>query len=141
MVKGENKMDLNVNSPSYYTQEFGVDDDIYRMCRELFYAFKEKKYSDVINIIGIVPIIAPTSVIEKGLCKEHKRCETKYGFASISMYIDYDEYVKSDISDKKKLLVDNILKFVKSISKKGKVDYVLFENDMRVFCIEHNIII
>ena len=38
-------MDLNINSPSYYTQEYGVDDDIYWMCRELSNFVKEKKYS------------------------------------------------------------------------------------------------
>ena len=51
-------MDLNINSPAYYTREYGVDDDIYWMCRELSYYVREKKYSDAINIIGIVPIVA-----------------------------------------------------------------------------------
>ena len=39
-------MDLNINSPAYYTSEYGVDDDIYWMCRELSYYVREKKYSD-----------------------------------------------------------------------------------------------
>lgn len=134
-------MDLNINSPSYYTQEYGVDDDIYRMCRELSDIVKEKKYSDVINIIGIVPIIAPLSVIEKGLCKEHKKCETRYGFASVSLQIDYEEYVKSDIYGKKKLIIDNILKSIKAISKRGKINYCLFENDIKKFCKNNNIAI
>ena len=88
-------MDLNINSPSYYTQEHGVEDDIYWMCRDLSAYVKEKKYSDAINIIGIVPIIAPESVLEKGLCKAHKKCEPQYGFASVSLQIDYEEYVKT----------------------------------------------
>ena len=78
-------MDLNINSPAYYTREYGVDDDIYWMCRELSYYVREKKYSDAINIIGIVPIVAPAAVLEKGLCKAHKRCELKSGFASVSL--------------------------------------------------------
>ena len=78
-------MDLNINSPAYYTSEYGVDDDIYWMCRELSYYVREKKYSDAINIIGIVPIVAPAAVLEKGLCKAHKRCELKSGFASVSL--------------------------------------------------------
>ena len=45
-------MDLNINSPAYYTREYGVDDDIYWMCRELSYYVREKKYSDAINIIS-----------------------------------------------------------------------------------------
>ncbi len=134
-------MDLNINSPSYYTQNYGIDDDVYRMCSELSASLKEKKYSDTINIIGILPIIAPASVIEKGLCKEHKKCENKYGFASISLKIDYEEYVTSDIFGKKRLIIDNILKSVKSISKKGKIEYDLFEKDVKMFCENNNIFI
>lgn len=58
-------MNLNINSPSFYTQEYGVDDEVYWMCRELSDFLKEKKYSDAINTIGIVPIVAPALVIEK----------------------------------------------------------------------------
>lgn len=65
-------MELNINSPSYYTNEHGVEDEIYWMCRELSAFVREKEYSDIIKIIGIVPIIAPKSVIEKGLCKTLK---------------------------------------------------------------------
>lgn len=134
-------MDLNVNSPSYYTQEYGIDDEIYWMCRELSHLVKEKKYSDIINTIGIVPIVAPSSVIEKGFCKEHKKCEIAYGFASISLHISFEEYVKADILCKKRLIIDNILKSVKSVSKKGKIDYDAFEKDVKEFCENNDIII
>ena len=134
-------MDLNINSPSFYTQEYGVDDDIYWMCRELSAFVREKEYSDVINSIGIVPIIAPKSVIEKGLCKTHKKCEPKAGFASICLQMDYEEYVKADISTKKKLKIDNILASVKSVSKRGKINYSLFEEDVRIFCENNDIMI
>ena len=127
-------MDLNINSPAYYTREYGVDDDIYWMCRELSYYVREKKYSDAINIIGIVPIVAPAAVLEKGLCKAHKRCELKSGFASVSLHIDYEEYVNADIARKKTLIINNILSSVKAVSKKGKIDYKLFEEDLRSFC-------
>ena len=97
-------MDLNINSPAYYTKEYGVDDDIYWMCRELSNYVREKKYSDAINIIGIVPIVAPAAVLEKGLC-------------------------------------NNILSSVKAVSKKGKIDYKLFEEDLRSFCKNNDITI
>lgn len=134
-------MDLNINSPSYYTQEYGVDNDIYWMCRELSNYVKEKKYSDTISIIGIVPIIAPVSVIEKGQCKAHKKCEPQYGFASVSLQIDYEEYIKADTANKKRLIVDNILSSVKAVSQKGKIDYNLFAEDVRNFCENNGIII
>ena len=109
------------------------------MCRKLSDYVKEKKYSDAINIIGIVPIIAPKSVIEKGHWKAHKKCEPQYGFASVSLQIDYEEYVRSDISNKKRLIIDNILVSVKSVSKKGKINYCLFEEDVRIFCENNDI--
>ena len=74
MVKEIGKMDLNINSPAYYTKEFGVEDEIYWFCRELSCFVKEKKYNDVITTIGLVPIIAPKEEIEKGLWKETKKC-------------------------------------------------------------------
>ena len=132
-------MNLNINSPVYYTQEYGVDDDIYLMCRKLSDAVKEKEYSDILSIVGIVPIIAPLPVIERGLCKEHKKCEPQYGFASVSLQISYEEYVNSDVSSKKRLIIDNILKSVKAISRKGRINYFSFENDVKEFCQNNNI--
>lgn len=134
-------MDLNINSPSYYTREYGVEDDIYWMCRDLSAYVKEKKYSDVINIIGIVPIVAPASVLEKGLCKAHKKCEPKSGFASVSLHIDYEEYLKADTAQKKTLIVNNVLLSVKAVSTKGKINYKLFAEDVQAFCENNGIAI
>lgn len=134
-------MDLNINSPSYYTREHGVEDDIYWMCRDLSAYVKEKKYSDVINIIGIVPIIAPALVLEKGLCKAHKKCEPKSGFASVSLHIDYEEYLKADTAQKKTLIVDNVLSSVKAVSARGKINYKLFAEDVQAFCENNGIAI
>ena len=51
-------MEININSPAYYTNIYGVDDEIYRMCQDLAIYVEDKKYSDWIDTIGIVPIIA-----------------------------------------------------------------------------------
>lgn len=130
-------MELNINSPAYYKNIFGVDDDIYRMCRELSIFMKDKNYSDIISSVGVCPIVAPQQELDKGLWKETKKCELKYGFASVSLQIDYDAYVNADINQKKQLMIDNILKSVKAISKKGKIDYKQFEEDVKQYCITH----
>lgn len=130
-------MELNINSPAYYKNIFGVDDDIYRMCRELSIFMKDKNYSDVISSVGVCPIVAPQQELDKGLWKETKKCELKYGFASVSLQINYDAYVNADINQKKQLMIDNILKSVKAISKKGKIDYKQFEEDVKQYCITH----
>lgn len=134
-------MELNINSPAYYTKIYGVDDEIYWMCRNLSDFVKEKKYSEIINIIGIVPIVAPESEINKGLWKEVKKCEEDYGIATISLRINFEEYVQSDVEKKKSLIINNVLNSVKSISKKGKIDYTLFRDDVTVFCANFDIII
>lgn len=60
---------------------------------------------------------------------------------SVSLQIDYEEYVKADTANKKRLIIDNILECVKSVSKKEKINYSLFEEDVREFCDNNNIII
>lgn len=127
-------MDLNINSPAYYTNIYGIDDEIYWMCRELSKSVKEKGYSELINIIGIVPIVAPIEEVNKGLWKEIKKCEVDYGIATVSLRIDYDEYLQADLGKKKALIINNLLKSVKAVSKKGKIDFNRFQEDIISFC-------
>lgn len=127
-------MNLNINSPAYYTQKFGVEDEIYWFFQELSCFVKDKNYSDVITTIGLVPIIAPKEELEKGLWKETKRCETKYGVASVSLQIDYEKYLGANMDEKKALIVKNIVDSVKAIKAKGKIDFNLFKEDMMSFC-------
>lgn len=126
-------MQLNINSPQYYTNIFGVDDEIYWMCRELANSVKDKRYSEIIDTIGIVPIIAPREILDKGLCKEIKKCDIKYRFAHVSKQIQYEEYVNSNIERKKQLIVKNILESVNSIQKRAKLNYQEFKKDVLGF--------
>ena len=127
-------MELNINSPSYFTRQYGVIDEIYDMCRDIRYWVKDKHYSPVVDIVGIVPIIAPKEVIESGLHKEVKKCEAKAGFASVSLHIDYEAYVNADIDGKKKLIVNNVLASVKAIQSRAKIDYAEFSKDIMQYC-------
>lgn len=68
------------------------------------------------------------------------RCKLRAGFASVYLPIDYEKYVRADVTHKKILIIENILASVKSISKRGKIDYSLFEKDVRNFCENSNII-
>ena len=52
-------MELNINSPAYFTNHYGVDDEVYRYCQNLHNYFKTKEYSETLTIIGITPIVAP----------------------------------------------------------------------------------
>ena len=127
-------MELNINSPSYFTREYGVIDEIYDMCKEIRYWVKDKSYSPIVDIVGIVPIVAPKEIIEQGLCKESKKCEAKAGFASVSLQIDYETYVNADIDEKKRLIVNNILASVKAIHSRAKIDFAEFHKDILQYC-------
>ena len=62
------------------------------------------------------------------------------GFASLRLQLDYEKYVDADISRKKSMIIDNILKSIKAISSRAKIDYKRFEEDIRLFCINNHII-
>lgn len=39
-------MELNINSPAYFTNVYGIDDEVYKYCQTLHVFFREKEYSD-----------------------------------------------------------------------------------------------
>ncbi len=132
-------MNLNINSPAYFSVQFGIDDEIYWFCRDLSEYVKDKVYSEDIDTIGIVPVVAPKEELEKGLWKESKKCEKKYRFASISLQIDFEKYFNADVEERKMLIIDNLLKSVKAIQRKGGINYKEFEKDIMKFCAEKGI--
>lgn len=123
-------MDLNINSPSYYKDIYGIDDDVYRMCKNIRNFMKDKKYSDIIDIIAITPVIAPEDLDVDSKWRNSINYKIKYRLIDIRRSIDFEEYVNSDIDNKCRLIIKNILESVKSISRKGKFDYDMFEKDL-----------
>ena len=109
------------------------------MCKEMSAYVRDKKYSDFINIVGITPIVAPKSIIKEGLWKEEKRCEIKYGFVSVSLHVEYEEFINGDIAKKKQLIIQNILASVKAIHKRAKIDFGEFNKDIVNYCKHANI--
>ena len=126
-------MDLNINSPAYYKNIYGVDDEVYWMCRDISTFVKEKKYSDIVDIVGISPVVAPKELIENGQWKEEIKYDLKFRLVSVRKQINFDKYINSNAEEKCKLIAGNILQSIKSISRKAKIDYVLFENDLLGF--------
>lgn len=127
-------MELNINSPRYYKEIYGIDNEIYRLCQDIHIYFKDKSYSKIINIIGIIPIIAPKELLENGKYKERKYCSVVYGFADVNLFVDYEKYVGASIDEKKALIVKNVVDSVKAIKAKGKIDFNRFKEDMIHFC-------
>ena len=125
-------MSLFINSPSHYTEEFGVDDEIYKMCSLIIHNIQVGLYTDVIDTIGITPMIAPTSILESCDWKEIKYISLSYRMADISLISNYDEYCNGDIEVKKKLIIENIFESLKVIKKrlKGNFNYEQMVQDI-----------
>ena len=126
-------MNLFINSPSYYTQENGVIDDIYQLCRVISRNIDITLYTDALDTIGITPIIAPIQILESGKWKEERRISLPYRMASISLISDYDRFIKADMMSKREMILENILKSLAVIKRrlKDKFDYEQMENDIK----------
>lgn len=126
-------MEININSPSYFSKQFGVDDDVYWMCSNIRKYMKDRKYSEIIDIIGICPIVAPDEIIAAGKFKETTQYHLASRFISVSRHIDFTRYANALIEERKKLIIGNVLKSVKAVKSKGKIDYARFEQDLLDF--------
>ena len=91
--------------------------------------FKDKEYSDVLHIIGIVPAVAPKELYDGGAWKESVKLISNKSCAIISIRMDFQEYYNADSAEKILLTKKMILKAVKKIKSKGKFDYDSFERD------------
>ena len=95
-----------------------------------------------LNMLDKLPDACPNDAYWSLVQLVHRRDNImKQRTRSVSLQIDYEEYVKADTANKKRLIIDNILESVKSVSKKEKINYSLFEEDVREFCDNNNIII
>ncbi len=126
-------MQLIVNSPSYYKTIYGVDNEVYDLCTKIGHFVKEKNYSNLVDRIAITPIVAPNDRIQKGQWKEEVHYNIKSSLIIVKKHIDYNRYVKAPMEEKKKLIVANILRSIKTIQRKGKINYLQFEKDLLAF--------
>ena len=126
-------MSIYINSPGYYTQIYGIDDNVYKVCRLLESKIDVKNYTSLLDTIGVTPIIVPTSEICDGKWKEIKHISLACRMASISLHVDYLAYISAIDQDKKvQLIIDNILNSLLVIKKrlKNNFDYEQIKKDI-----------
>ena len=125
-------INLFINSPSYYTEEYGVMDDIYNLCKLISDRIDITLYTDALDTIGITPIIAPKQVLDSG-CMEVKMISMRYRMANISLYCDYNNFIKADLALKKVMIAENIINSLYVIKKrlKNKFNYTQIVNDIK----------
>lgn len=131
-------MELNINSPAYFNEHYGIDDDVYRFCQSLYRYFLDKKYSETVEIVGIIPVAAPQELYDKGMWKEHVHFWTNQTCASITTHMNFNDYYSADSRQKIDMTKDMILKSIKKIKARGKFDYKSFEKDLEDF-MENNV--
>ena len=126
-------MSIYINSPGYYTQIYGIDDTVSKVCRLLERKIDVKNYTSLLDTIGVTPIIVPTSETCDGKWKEIKYISLTYRMASVSLYVDYLAYISAIDQDKKvQLIIDNILNSLLVIKKrlKNNFDYEQIKKDI-----------
>lgn len=130
-------MDLNINSPAYFSDHYGVDNDVYRFCQKAFLFFKDKEYSNTLQTIGITPVAAPQEVYDNGLWKESVRLIGGKECAIIMIRMDFNRYYEADSSEKILQMKETILKAVKKIKSRCSFDYVQFEQDLYTILLDN----
>lgn len=123
-------MELNINSPVYYKDCYGIDNEVYRFCQRAYLYFKDKKYSNTLQIIGIVPIVAPEDIIKSKNYKEKVKFLCNKNVVSIDIKMDFNDYYNADSITRIELTKEMILTAVKRIITKVDFDYDKFKDDL-----------
>ncbi len=125
-------MELNINSPSYFKDHYGIDDEVYRFCQRVYMYFKAKEYSDILHIIGISPVVAPKEIYDSGAWKESCKWLNYNSCVAISIRMDFTTYYNASSEEKVELTKEMILKAIKKVKSKGKFDYEKFVADFKM---------
>lgn len=123
-------MELNINSPAYFTDHYGIDEEVYKYCQQLHDFFRTREYSESMNIIGITPVIAPKEIYDQGMWKEKVQVVGLGSCAIIDIRVDFDNYYNADSNGKIELIQQMIIRAVRKIKSKGKFDWEKFRDDL-----------
>lgn len=123
-------MELNINSPAYFTDHYGIDEEVYKYCQQLHDFFRTREYSESMNIIGITPVIAPKEIYDQGMWKEKIQVVGLGSCAIIDIRMDFDNYYNADSNGKIELIQQMIIRAVRKIKSKGKFDWEKFRDDL-----------
>ena len=123
-------MELNINSPAYLTDHYGIDEEVYKYCQQLHDFFRTREYSESMNIIGITPVIAPKEIYDQGMWKEKVQVVGLGSCAIIDIRMDFDNYYNADSNGKIELIQQMIIRAVRKIKSKGKFDWEKFRDDL-----------
>ena len=126
-------MELIVNSPAYFTIEYGVNDEVYKYSQRLYKYFKDKNYSPTLERFGICPIAAPKEMYYKGLWEQSLSVLSGGAVASAFVRMDFKKYYDASDDEKIEMIKEVILKATKKVKSRVKFDYNKFYDDLNKF--------
>ncbi len=127
-------MELNINSPVYYKDHYGIDNEVYRFTQKVHKFFKEREYSRTLQIIGIIPIVAPRDEYAARGYREKVKFLCGKSVASVEIRIDFDKYHSADTAGKVTLTKEMLLAAASRIKAKVDFDYDRFKGDLESLC-------
>ena len=122
-------MELYINSPAYFKSHYGIDDDVYKFFQTARLFFLDTEYSDTLRSIGIMLVAAPQELYDGGSWKESMQLIGNKSCASISIRLNFEEYLNANSVQKTHIIKKAILGSVKKIKSRCKFDYTKFEQD------------
>lgn len=123
-------MELNINSPVYYKDHYGIDNEVYRFTQRAHLFFKEKEYRGILQIIGIIPIVAPQEVYAAGNYKERVKFICSKSVTSVEIRMDFDTYRNADSAGKIEQTKEMLLTAAERIKTKVDFDNDRFRDDL-----------
>ncbi len=129
-------MELNVNSPAYYTDRYGIDNEVYNFFRKAHFYFLDKEYSETLKIVGILPIVAPQELYDSNDWKESVQLINNKSCAIISLRMSFEEYYGADSTKKIMLTKELILKAVRTIKSRVGFNCETFERDLNQLSVD-----
>lgn len=111
-------MNFFVNSPAYFTKEHGVINAVYQYQCYLSRHVNIQNYTQLLDSIGISPIIAPFDLYASNSWTETDYVSKKYRLATISLRMNYEVFISASTDDKIKMLSDNIISSLRCVKKK-----------------------
>ena len=106
-------MELNINSPVYYKDHYGIDNEVYRFCQRAYVFFKDREYSGTLRILGILPIAAPEEVWAERNYREKVRFLCGRSLASVEIKMDFEVYRGADSAERIRQTKEMILTAVR----------------------------
>ena len=102
----------------YYSREYGEIKEIEDFKKRINDNIDIKNYTDVLDTLWISPIIAPKDKIYGRYWQEDRHISLVYLMADISLHSDFESFHSGDLTQKKQIILDNVIRSLKMVRKK-----------------------